>query len=515
MKNVEKEFQTEAKKNINFYNEKKYEIVINRCILLLNKFPKSSFLYNLIGMSYKEMKNSVEAKKNFLISIDLDPKNLAAITNLANLYRLLKKFITAEKYFKEVLFVNPNYVTALLNYGNLKADLDKNDEALNLYKKASQLDKNNIIIHYNLGLMYQSLGDFNNSKKYFEKTLKINKKFTTADKLISTSTDYNLNKDHLLSMENKINNLSLRDDQKIDLYFAISKAYESLSNYKNSYYNFEKGNKIKKKLVKYDFQKDKAQFDAIQEGFKNINLDKETSRHFYDQKIIFIVGLPRSGTSLIEQIISSHSNVYGAGELSFLDDIIKKKEFKNYNFTNNLNSFNEIKSIANDYYNLIKNFNINEKNITDKAPLNFRWIGFIKLLFPNAKVIHCMRNAEDNLLSLYKNVFDENLNWVYDQKNLIDFYNNYLNLMNFWEKTLPNYIYNIKYEKLIQNQDAEIKNLINFCGLSWEDNCLKSHNNKKTIKTVSSFQARKPIYNKSVNISEKYKPYLKDFFSKI
>ena len=162
------------------------------------------------------------------------------------------------------------------------------------------------------------------------------------------------------------------------------------------------------------------------------------------------------------------------------------------------------------YYDYLKRFNFNESFITDKAPLNFRWIGLIRILFPNAKIIHCSRNSKDNCLSLYKNFFEGGLNFSYNQKELVTYYKLYLDLMNFWKNLLPNSIYEANYEKLINNPRDEINKMISFCGLSWEEDCVQFHNNKAPIKTMSTAQARRPIYKSSVNSFKKFSPFLTD-----
>ena len=157
----------------------------------------------------------------------------------------------------------------------------------------------------------------------------------------------------------------------------------------------------------------------------------------------------------------------------------------------------------------MKRFNTNLHYITDKAPLNFRWIGLIKILFPSSKIIHCSRNPRDNCLSLYKNNFEGGLNFSYDQKELGTYYNLYLDLMNFWNSKFTNSIYEAKYELVIKNSENEIKKIIQFCGLPWEKNCLSFFNNTTPIKTMSTVQARQPIYKSSVNSFKKFQPFLK------
>ena len=165
-------------------------------------------------------------------------------------------------------------------------------------------------------------------------------------------------------------------------------------------------------------------------------------------------------------------------------------------------------STKKEYLDYIRNFNFTENYITDKAPLNFRWIGFIKALFPSVKIIHCLRDPKNNCLSMFKNLFEGGLNFTYDQNDLVTYYNHYTDLINFWKAKYPDSIFDIKYENLISDSDKEIKKLIQFCDLTWEDECLSFHKNKSPIKTMSTAQARKPIYKSSLNSFGKFKDYL-------
>ena len=223
--------------------------------------------------------------------------------------------------------------------------------------------------------------------------------------------------------------------------------------------------------------------------------------------------MPRSGTSLVEQIISSHREVFGGGELPILPNIIKntfinnEKSLKN-EFSDLINDYSIISNSRINYLNFIKNFKSSKKYITDKAPLNFRWIGFINLLFPQSKIIHCVRDPKNNCLSMYKNLFEGGLNFTYSQEDLVEYYKYYNDLMNFWNSKFPDKIFNIKYEDLIKNHEKEIRKMIKFCNLEWDDNCLSFHKNKSPIKTMSTSQARKPLYKSSLNAFDKFKDYL-------
>ena len=297
----------------------------------------------------------------------------------------------------------------------------------------------------------------------------------------------------------------------VDLCFSLSKAEEDLKNIKEASKFMVMGNKTKKELIKYDVNHDLKLIKNIKETF--INFETKIELEDKDNKVIFILGMPRSGTSLVEQIISSHSKVFGCGELPILSKIVKDNFLINEktiseNLSNIKNDPHILKKIKLEYLNYIKNFDVKEKYITDKAPLNFRWIGFIKLIFPNSKIIHCIRDPKNNCLSIFKNLFEGGLNFSYDQEDLVKYYEQYFDLMNFWKSKYKSSILDINYEDLVSDKISEIKKIIEFCQLDFEENCLSFHKNKNPIKTMSTVQARQPIYKSSINPFAKYKEYL-------
>ena len=230
--------------------------------------------------------------------------------------------------------------------------------------------------------------------------------------------------------------------------------------------------------------------------------------------------MPRSGTTLVEQIIAAHNKVYGAGEKPYLYNIIHDE----FIFENSLNKqkiienqFSSLNLINKRYFNLFNLFNITENIITDKTPQNFMWIGFIKIFFPNSKIINCQRLAHDICLSIFKNYFSSPImNWAYHQEDIAKYYNNYDELLKFWKSKLSKDIYTIEYEKLIQNKNEEIQKLLKFCDLEWDENCLNFYKKNKTpIQTASISQAREEIYTSSLNSNLEYDSYLHEMFNRL
>ncbi len=495
----------------NQFKVKNFEYVISKAKQLIKHHPEYVILYNLLGVAYQNIGEFNKAKENFIEGLKRDINNLAMMNNLAMSYKNLLKYDEAENLYVKIIKQNKNYINAYVNLGNLNRDINNFDKAIKLYNEALKLNKKNPIVFYSLSLAHQGLGEFEKSIDYAKKTLDLNPNFTQADHIISHSTTYTKENEHYKNLSNKIKSSDLNENEKIDVYFALSKAEEDMGDIKKASENLIIGNRLKKKSVNYKISQDINLFNNIKKIFAKKNI--ESKKSVSEDNIIFILGMPRSGTSLVEQIISSHSEVFGGGELPILSNIIKNNFILNDNDLINetleiMENNSSLVKLKSEYSSYLKYFNTNKRFITDKAPLNFRWIGFIKIIFPNAKIIQCTRDPKNNCLSMFKNLFEGGLNFTYDQEDLVNYYKLYLDLMDFWKSRYSSEIYVVEYEKLIQNNDDEIKNLIKFCNLNWEEKCLLFYENKNPIKTMSTAQARKPIYKSSLKSFEKYKEYL-------
>lgn len=224
---------------------------------------------------------------------------------------------------------------------------------------------------------------------------------------------------------------------------------------------------------------------------------------------VFIVGMLRSGTSLVEQIIASHHAVHGAGELTTLADIIEP--ILNDHLTKDKYKLSEktFLSIRQQYLEALSRFNVPEDVITDKMPLNCQYIGFILSAFPEAKIVHIKRDARATCWSIYKYYFSSVGNgWAYNLDDLAGFYGIYSNIMDFWHQTFPDKIYDLCYEDLTTNQEEETRKLLEYCELDWDENCLNFHNSKRAVKTASALQVRQKMYQGSSEAWKKHEEYL-------
>ena len=514
----------------NHLSAKNFKKVIDGSKILLNKIPNNDYLFNLTGMAYQGLSQHDNSIKCFNRALKLSPNNLAAMNNLANSYKAIGKLENARDLYEKILEKNSNYLNAYNNYANLKTLVNDYKGAIELYLKACILIKDNknipktsvTSILFSLAVAYQSANKINETKKTVNEILSIDSFHVGAHKLLSSLTRYSYQDEdsmaHIKKMQEidkKINNEEY--EKKVDLSYALGKSFEDVKDYQKSFSYLSRANDLKFEKKGSNLEYEKKAIRNIIKIFEGIDINKPNSET-QDKKIIFILGMPRSGTTLVEQIVASHNQVYGAGELIYLQQVLKK---------NFVNESKYQKQIIIDYQNLSKNiifkeyiehfklYNFNEKIITDKAPQNFRLIGFIKLFFPNSKVLHCFRNPKDNCLSLYKNTFASNMmNWTNKAEDIAEYYNLYSEIMKFWKQKVPNFIYDVEYEKLVADKESEIRKILNFCELNWDDKCLSPEKNSKTpIKTVSIAQARQPIYKTSINNSNNFDKYLDNMYS--
>ena len=497
----------------------KISVAILKCKKLLKKYPNNSYITNLYGLVLQTNGEILKSIKQFEKSILYDANNIAAMNNLANSYKNLYQYEKAEELYKKIIIENKTNVKVLNNYANLKKDFNKYNEAKNLLLEALQIEQNNTDILFNIASCCHGMGEIDEAKNYALKIQSLQPQNAANHRFLSSIIDYKEEPGHLEIMKEILfskKHLNYSEIEKSDLYFALGKAYEDIKDFENSYKFLSKANSIKKQNSDYDIKKTEKLFNSLIKLF-NILEKKSYKKYQSNKKIIFICGMPRSGTTLIEQIIASHSKVRGAGELHYLSKIINENfleelKFNKQKIEEELSS--EKYTILEQYLELLKFHNFDEDIITDKAPQNFIWIGFINFFFPNSKIIHCSRNPKDNCLSLYKNYFpSQTMSWAYDQIEIAKYYKLYIKLMNFWKSKFKDFIFDASYENIVNNSEPEIKKMISFCDLSWEPGCLKFYQNKKTpVQTVSVSQANKPIYKSSVNSNQGYSDYLQEMF---
>ena len=504
----------EIEKIKTLFSEKKFKTIIKKTETLLKKNPNQPMLYNFMGLSYLELDQSDKAINIWKSAIEKMPTEPSILSNIGIAFKTKWNFFEARKYFFLALKANPKHVQSYVNLGNLETALNNNKLALDYYLEAYKINNNLEAVLTYLILSHSANGNFDEAKKIINE---LNTKFpnnTKSFQLYSKIHTYQHDDRHQKIMLEIIKNKNLNHEDLSNFYFALSKSFFDQKNIEKSVEYTLKANETKfKTFDNYNFELEVQKFERLKKYFKNFNFNKILSDK--GENLIFILGLPRSGTTLMHQIIGSHSKVLGVEESDFLYQSLTKKfddenDFKNF-FTSEVFDQNKILKLSEDILSKYRMYSEN-KIIVDKNPFNFKWVGFIKILFPKAKIIHSNRNVVDSAFSIYRNLFDSPLGWTYNQDYLIQYIKYYKDLMNFWNERLKDFIYDYQYENLVDNQIEETKKILNFCKLEFEENCIDYTKNKLPVRTISVTQARQKIYKSSVKLSEKYinhLPFLK------
>lgn len=444
---------------------------INRALALDNKDPKSHFIAGLALMTNGEQPEAIKA-------------------------------------FETTIKLAPNFGPAYNNLGSLMEAAGKVSDAKAHYQVAIKIDCKNAQAQTNLASIMIAQGDLEQAKKHLLAAIKARPDHIEAHHNLSGIKKYKKNDEDLQILKQIAKDPSrLSPINQVRLYFVLGKAYADILDHDQAFQYYNQGNAKMRSGLDYDETSAAAFNEALITVFDEEYVSGPQISDNNDPTPVFIVGMPRSGSTLVEQIIAGHSDVYAAGELTTLGTIIKSKV---ENFPHGLEALSdrELNSIGQDYLAEIKKVAPNAKRIIDKMPGNYRFVGLISKILPGAHVIHTQRSAMDCCLSIYTRLFLEPLHYAYDMAELGRYYTLYQDLMKHWQAVLSEErMTDVKYEDVVVDLEGEARRLIKFIGLDWQEAVLEFHSQKGAVKTASAAQVRKPIYKTSI---ERWKPYEKN-----
>ena len=361
-----------------------------------------------------------------------------------------------------------------------------------------------------MGVTLQEQQKLEEAIEAYKKAIQTKPDYADAHRHLSSIKNYNSEDKHFQQVKALCSEKGLSKDSRCSLNFALAKMYEDIGKLDQAFGHLSEGNALRKKLLKYAINQDRELFSKLKNTqpyfLKNSLKVKEKS---VKSVPIFILGMPRSGTTLVEQIISSHSAVAGAGELHYLKQI-------GYNLAAGIAHVNAVTlyEFREKYLSEISAATNGKQFVTDKTPQNFRFIPLIIAALPEAKIIHVERNAAATCWSNYRQYFGRNgLGYCYDLRDLVEYYNLYKDLMKLWQSQYGDRIFTLKYENLTTDQENQTRKLINHLKLHWEEACLSPHENTRSVKTASQQQVRQKVYQGSSEVWRKYEQYLNGAFA--
>jgi tetratricopeptide (TPR) repeat protein len=495
----------------------------NFFVKCLKKNPNGFEAYNNMGTSYIIAKEYELAVKCFNKALSISDNYYPAVKNLAELYARRGDGESSLKYSNTLLAIDPDNPNTISTHAKALVLNHEIDKALDLMERLVKKHPNNEEFQINLGTAYKEIGDFKKSKEIidvgFKNLFKKRLNNEPVKNLIQFFAQYASDKKNLLSAQeikffsDRLASSDLNIDQKITIARGFFEYFRNIENFDESYKYLEIMNELCFQIVDFDIKKDEVLFEKLAENrsYPKIQIKKNSVIP------IFICGMPRSGTTLCEQILSAHSEVYGAGELRYLLHLTKLQDVINMPSTENIRKYFEslessksLVDIRREYLNSITNINRHgEKYICDKMPHNFLLIDLIRYIFPESKIIYCKRQPADNCFSLLTQRFVEGRHlYCYNQKTLAKYYQFHENLMNVWLKRFNQEIFILDNEELVNNQKNITIELLKFCGLDWEDSCMEFYKNRRQVRTASLEQVRQPINKKSIGAWVNYKTHL-------
>lgn len=431
-----------------------------------------------------------------------DPKSATIQVAMANAYMRSHNYEKAEQAFEKADKLSDGRlsVSVRTSFAASKSRLAKDDEALEILSDVLEKEPDFPAALSSMGSLLQTQGDFEKARAYLARAMEKDPSNGENYRVFVASQKAKADDPILPKMLEIFENAPLEDTDRMNLAFAIAKVLEDIKDNDRIFKYLDVANALMRKSAPYFIDKRYREVRQYKEAYADFDFLGTRIEGATDYAPIFVTGMPRSGTTLVEQIISSHSKVSGGGELAKAS-VETQKMMTAANGLRKLADVQagELVDLGNTIATYLHNLYPETPHVTDKAIQTYMHIGALRLAMPNARFILVRRDPRDNLLSMYKNKFPEGTHLhAYDQRDLARYYGTFVEMVEFWREKVPGWFYEVSYEELVANPEPETRKLIEACGLEWEDQCLSSHENKRKVQTLSVYQVRQPISGGSV-----------------
>jgi len=522
----------------------------------LKSNPKDINALNNLAILFYKQDRVDDAIALFRQIIELNPEHFEALTNLAKICTDHGYYTMAEKYCIRLNELRPNNLELLFQLGRCYTNVRKIDESRNTLIKCLELTDKPADIYFVLAdneLHSNQADHLEKAAEYLSSALKADPNYvmaSTAEAIIwyrqghmskahkrlkELINDGHLNMsiittyaslchrfndcDYVVQQGEMLLNktANLASNQRKPLHFSLGRVLDKNKQYKQAFKHYQQANDLE--IVTHRAEYESTYTDNIIKAYSTDALKHLKTATLESKTPVFIIGMPRSGTTLVEQILASHSDIHGAGELkeiglieeSFIPEKFGYKELHSYAKKLTVEQLN---IIAQHYLDKLATFSTTASRITDKMPQNYLFLGFIAQLFPQAKIVHCKRHPLDTILSIYFQDFSKTHNYSFNLENIAHYYLQYQRIMQHWKNTLSIPILEVPYINMVNDFEKTCRELIDFTGLEWEEQCLHFHETERTVATASFDQVRSPIYKSSLNRWKHYEEFLEPLKSK-
>ena len=481
----------------------------------VKKAPDNAATFTNLGNSFRGLGDNARALRSFRRAVELDDKQAIYFCNLGRALLEDAALDEAVDCYQRALEINPNDSRAHLGLGRVWSAMGEFDKAVASCERAIEIDPGNAKCYNGLAGVFEEHGDTEDAIANARKAISIDPGNVFAYQTLAWNTRYREYDPEMEAMESLYSKKGLEDSKKSHLAFGLGKAYENIADYDKSIDFVLNATRLRRGMYDYSIADAESQFEAIKQFFSPQFFSEFADSGADDKTPVFIIGMPRSGTSLVEQILASHPEVYGAGEMPDLEKVYHSihgpdGDLQNHKFPQGLSKLDAagFSKLGEMYVERMRRYAPDAKYITDKLPHNFLRVGLIRAILPGACVVNCTRDPMDNCFSIFKTDFRKGHRYSYDMTELGRYYRLYQDLMDHWRETLPGFVYDQGYEALVSEPRAQIERLLEHCGLPWDDACLDFHKTHRRVATASSAQVKRPIYKDSVNLWSRYEKQL-------
>jgi tetratricopeptide (TPR) repeat protein len=478
--------------------------------------PENASAYLNMGNAFQDKAKFQEALSCYEQALGLNPDFVEAYYNKGNAFKAEGRLHEAIACYEKAVKLRPDDFNALYNMGNAHQELNKLNKAISLYRKALEIRPDDPGPHNNMGNCFKSQGKFDEAVSCYKKALEMNpycaEAFYHLANAKKTTPD---DRKEILRLADQLNESELTEDGCIYKNFALGKIHDDLGQFEEAFEYYRLGNHQERLKHQFNPESHGEYIARIIDTFDADFFCNKDSWGNDSPMPIFIFGMPRSGTTVVEQIVSSHPKVLGAGELDYFfrleRQLATRRQPSSYPEFVQWMDQETARNISDGYLRLIGNLcqsSGNQARVTDKMPHHFLFLGLLFVLFPKARFIHCQRHPLDTCLSIYFQKFAREHHYAYDLIDIGHSYKGYRRLMTHWHEVLPTEIFEVRYEELVCRQEEVSRQLIAFCGLEWDSQCLYFFKSDHPIFTSSNWQVRQPMYQSSVERWKNYAQFL-------
>lgn len=515
---------------------------------VLAEDPKHADALNMLGTTHLQQGNTAEGVRLIGLSLEINRHQPAALNNRGIALRTLRRHGESLASFDRAIALVPNYADAHMNRGNTLREMGRYEEALASYSAALALNPRDAEAYSNRGLTLHAmrryhealreydqaialqpnlaapylnrgdtlanLGQMEAAEEMFRKALARRPGFPQALYSLTNIKKYqDIDDPDAAALRSALDTHPSGPDREY-LHFALAKIYEDTGRYDDAFRHFEQANRIRNEAVKYDQVVAQKKTDRIIATFSKEFLRAPFPSSSPSEVPVFVVGMPRSGTTLLTSILSNHPSIASAGELGTIPAMASRlptmlgSAFPYPEVVKHLTPSVATALIREYEAALEQHKTPGTRHVVDKLPHNYEYLGLISLLFPRARIIHCTRNPMDVCLSIYCQFFAEGHDYSFDLANIAGEYNDYIRLMDHWRSALPIKMLDVSYEDTVRNMERNIRAMLDFVGVEWDARCLSPHTNPHGVETASKWQVRQPVYTKSVGRWRRYERHL-------